>query len=299
MLDLSRLRIFVAVARQRSFTRAAEALYLAQPTVSQQVQVLERELGTQLLVRAGRRVELTAAGAALLEYAERLLALAAEAEHSVRQVAGMASHTLLLGAGTTLATYVLPDLLRRLQYQQPEITIEVQVGNTEELVEQLQRGTLELALIGQPHGQAYLDDEPFLNDELVLIVPPEHRLAAASSTDLRELGQEILLAREAGSALQSATAQLLVQAGVTPRRLLVLASLEAIKRGVEAGLGVAIVPRLSIDRELAAGALAMLTLPGQRTSRSFVVAWLRSRTPGPAAQSFLTLLRTPLGPAPR
>jgi DNA-binding transcriptional LysR family regulator len=296
MLDLARLRIFRAVARQGSFTRAAEQLYLAQPTVSQQVQVLERELGTPLLLRLGRRVELTPAGALLLDYADRLLELAEEAVVAVAAAAGTAARTLQLGAGNTLATYVLPDLLRRLQWERPEITIQIQVGNTEELLELLERGRLELALVGMPAGHQHLIAEPFLHDELVVIVAPDDPLAQRSSIELRGLESQTLFVREHGSALQAATATLLISARVEPARRVELANLEAIKRSVEAGLGVAIVPALAVGREIAAGTLRTIRLASPPPPRSFVAAWHRDRSLSPAAQAFLQVLRRPLGP---
>lgn len=296
MLDLSRLRIFCAVARQGSLTRAAEELYLAQPTVSQQIQVLERELGTALLIRLARGVELTEAGRALLPFAERMLELAAEAEGAVHEAAGLAARRLLLGAGNTLATYVLPDLLRRLQFERPEITVEIQVGNTEELVELLERGRLELALVGVPHGHRHLTSEPFLEDELVLIVAPDDPLAAQQEVEIRALAERTLLVRESGSALQAATAALLIETKVEPRHRITLANLEAIKRSVEAGLGIAIVPALAISREVSSGTLRPLRLAGAVTRRSFVVTWRHDRPLSPAAHAFLSLLRKPLDP---
>src|SRR5688500_13072528 len=129
LLDLPKLRMFVAVARAGSFTAAAEQLQLRQPTVSQQIQVLEHGLRTPLFDRLGRSIRITPAGAALLTYAERILELAAEAQTATREAAGLEARTLRLGAGNTLATYILPDMLARLRWERPEVLVQITVGN--------------------------------------------------------------------------------------------------------------------------------------------------------------------------
>lgn len=212
------MRIFLAVARTGSFTRAADELALRQPTVSQQVQALEHSLQTPLFERTGRRVVLTPAGEALLPYAERLLALAAEAETATREAAGLAARTLRLGAGNTLATYVLPDLLARLHWEHPAIAVQVQVGNTEQLIAAVLDLGVEMALVGEPLNHPQLAIHPFLHDELVVIVPPDDPWAKRTSIDVQELVQRTLLLRETGSALQASVAALLHDNGVVATR---------------------------------------------------------------------------------
>ncbi len=293
LLDLPKLRIFLAVARAGSFTRAAEELGLRQPTVSQQVQVLERGLGTKLFDRLGRSVRPTAAGQTLLSYAERLLTLAGEAEAATREAAGLAARTLRLGAGNTLATYILPDLLARLRWEHPEIGVQITVGNTAQLLDAVLDTRAELALVGSPVTDDRLMIQPFIEDELIAIVPPDSHLAATTTISLPVLARETMLVREQGSALQAAVSALLRERGAMPERTITLGNLEAIKRSVEAGLGVAVVPEIAVRREIRDASLHALRLEDVRDVRSFNYVYRRDRILSPAARVFADLLAKP------
>ena len=293
MLDLPKLRMFVAVAREGSFTRAAEALELRQPTVSQQIQVLEQGLATRLFERQGRVIRLTPAGAALLPYAERLLALAQEAREATREAAGLARRTLRLGAGNTLATYILPDLLARLRWERPDVIVQITVGNTDQLLEAVLDTRVELALVGSPAAEDRLAIRPFHQDELVVIAPPDGPWQAEKSVTISRLQDQTLFVREPGSALQAAVQALLGQHNVQAGHLITLGNLEAIKRSVEAGLGVAIVPEIAVRREVEDGTLRALSLSGVQTERSFNYVYHRGRMLSPAARIFVELLEKP------
>src|SRR5438552_12242696 len=136
-MDLHKLRIFVAIARQGGFTKAAEQLFMTQPTVSQQLALLESALKTQLIDRSTRKLHLTPPGEALLPYAEQILALSETAAEAARAAAGVADRTLRIGVGSTLATYLLPDLLRRYKTLYPERQTRITLGNTAELLDLL------------------------------------------------------------------------------------------------------------------------------------------------------------------
>lgn len=292
-LDLAKLRIFVAVARHASFTKAADELVLRQPTVSQQVRVLENELGTPLFDRLGRGVVLTAAGVALLERAEQLLALSDEARTATRAAAGLAARTLRLGVGNTLATYILPDLLARLRWERPDVAVQILVGNTEQLLAAAVDGRVELALVGSPAADPRLTITSFLRDDVVAIVPPDDPLALQATVQLADLAQQTLLVREAGSAQHDAVLALLHNAAVQPLHLLTLGNIEAIKRCVEAGLGVALVPGIAVRREVQSGTLRALPLRGVHDERSFNYAFRPDRPLTAAVQLFRALLHKP------
>ncbi len=293
VLDLPKLQIFVAVAHAGSFTRAAEMLDLRQPTVSQQIQVLERGLHARLFDRLGHRVQLTPAGSALLRYAERLLELVDEAQAATREAAGLSARTLRLGAGNTLATYVLPDLLARLRWEHPDVLMQITVGNTEQLLEAVHDAKVDLAIVGSPIDDDRLEIHPFLQDELVVIEPFDGPWRAQDSVALCELESQTLLIREPGSALQAALETLLHERHVRPERTMTLANIEAIKRSVEAGLGVAIVPEIAVRREVQAGTLHALRLQDVRDERCFNYVYHRDRILSPAAQVFVKLLQKP------
>ncbi len=293
ILDLPRLRIFAAVARSASFTRAAESLDLRQPSVSQQVQALERSLGVRLFDRLGHTVRPTAAGSALLLYAERILQLADEALAATREAAGVAARTLRLGVGNTLATYILPDLLARLRWENPEVVVQITVGNTDQLLDAVVDARVELALVGSPVSDARLLIQPFMQDALVAIDAPDGPWRDRDSISLEDLRPQTLFMREPGSALQASLAALLDTRSIKPERIITLGNLEAIKRSVEAGLGISILPEIAVRREVQDGALRSLTLRDLHDERHFNYAHRRDRLLSPAAHVFIALLHKP------
>jgi LysR family transcriptional regulator, low CO2-responsive transcriptional regulator len=289
-MDLHKLRIFAIIARTGNFTRAAELLHMAQPTVSQQLAALEAQLGVTLIERHTRQQRLTVAGEALLPYAERLLALANEASEAARAAAGVADHTLRLGAGHTLATYLLPELLRRYREQYAQHNVRISVGNTAELLELVASGGVELALVGSPAEHAGVATTVFMRDRLVVIVAPGDPWAGRDRVGLEELRGRTLLTREAGSALHATVEKLLGTATLGGEGVIVLGETEAIKRCVEAGLGVALVQAIAVEREVAAGTLCALTLTGGDDARTYNVARARGRALSTAAAALVELL---------
>lgn len=289
-MDIAKLRIFATVARLGNFTRAAELLYLTQPTVSQQIAALEVQLGAQLIERLPRRLRLTPAGAALLPYAEQILALAEEASEAARAAAGLADRTLRLGAGHTLATYLLPDLLSRYRELYPQRLARISVGNTAELLELVAADVVELALVGSPAEHAKVLVTPFMHDRLVVIVAPEDAWAARSEVDLAELNQRVLLTREPGSALHATVERLLGPGLLNGDRVILLGETEAIKRSVEAGLGVALIQGIAVEREVAAGNLRALALRGADDTRTYAYARRAGRELSAAARGLVELL---------
>lgn len=295
MLDLQKLRMFVAAAHAKNFTRAAEQLDLTQPTVSQQIQTLERDLNATLFERLGRSLELTPAGRALLPHAEQILTIERLAGQAVHAAAGISERTLMLSVGNTLGTYVLPDLLQRFGWEHPEFEVYVAMGNTEQVLAQVIGGEYELALVGSPHSHAHLKVMPFLTTELVVIVSPDDKLAHQRSIRIADLADRRVLIRESGSALQAATIGLFHANHIHPP-LTILNNLEAIKRSVEVGLGVAVVPSMVVRREVATDRLVALPIDGEETSRVYNVAHHRERHITDAARAFMQLLQKPLGP---
>jgi LysR family transcriptional regulator, low CO2-responsive transcriptional regulator len=289
-MDIAKLRIFATVARLGNFTRAAELLYLTQPTVSQQIAALEIQLGAQLIERLPRRLRLTPAGAALLPYAEQILALSEEASEAARAAAGLADRTLRLGAGHTLATYLLPDLLSRYRELYPQRLARISVGNTAELLELVAADVVELALVGSPAEHAKVLVTPFMHDRLMVIVAPEDDWAARSQVDLAELSERVLLTREPGSALHATVERLLGPGLLNGDRVILLGETEAIKRSVEAGLGVALIQGIAIEREVAAGNLRALALGGADDTRTYAYARRAGRELSAAASGIVELL---------
>jgi LysR family transcriptional regulator, transcriptional activator of the cysJI operon len=275
-LENFRLVVFRAVAEQLSFRRAAEELYLTQPAVSLQIKALEEDLGVQLFDRTGVRVALTPAGKRLLAYARRASALLAEAEQEVTALSGQHAGTLALGASTTIAQYVLPRLLAEFRRRHPRVQTTLVSGNTEHIVEALAQQQIALGLIEGPAHSRDVKTEPFLEDELVLIVPAAHEWAERGVVACAEIAEAPLLLRERGSGTRRVVELALEKQGIRRNTLNVvmqLDSVEAIKSAVEAGLGVGFVSRWALAKDQRAGrSLRVVELEGVRIQRSFLLA---------------------------
>jgi DNA-binding transcriptional LysR family regulator len=297
MLDLHKLNIFMTVARLRNFTRAAEHLHMTQPTISQQLAALEAALGTPLVERDTRRLRLTQAGEALVPYAEKMVALSGEAIEAVRAAAGLEESTLRLGVGHTLATYLLPGLLSRYRNTFPHYRAKISVGNTADLLTLLVADSIDLALVGSPAVHPEIITQPFMHDRLVVIVTPEDEWVTRTEIEATELLTRVFLTREPGSALHATVEQLFGADALDADNVILLGETEAIKRSVEAGLGVALVQGIAVEREVKAGSLYPLKLGGVDDTRTYLTARHITRKPSTAAEGMVTLLKTFTNPS--
>jgi len=293
-MNFNHLFLFRAVAEAGSFSRAGETVHISQPAISMQVAELEAQLDLTLFHRLPRGVKLTAAGQLLFGYAQRLGALADEAQSAMAEVKGVRRGRLSIGASTTIGVYLLPDLLGEYRRRYPDIDLRFDIANTEEIENRLVDGILDAGLTeGLPPNRDDLESVIFLRDELVPIVRPDHlRLYAGSEPlTLRELCTEPIILREPGSGTRE-----VVEGALTKRRqklkhiVMILGSTEAIKRAVAAGLGVAIVSHLTIQAELVLGRLAILPVRGFQVSRPLLRLCCRNRAQDPATLAFLALL---------
>jgi DNA-binding transcriptional LysR family regulator len=296
-MDLHKLRIFVAIARTGSFTRAAEQLYMTQPTISQQLAQLEADIGTPLIERRPRQQRLTPAGEALLPYAEQMMGLATAAADAARCAAGLAERTLRLGVGHVLATYLLPDLLQRYRGLYPQHQVSISVGNTAELIGRVAAGAVDLGLIGTPVENPDVEYAQFMADRLVAVVARDDMWAERSSVEPDELRTRTLLTREPGSALYASVERLLGIRIAERSDTIVLAESEAIKRCVEAGIGVAIIQSIAVQREVEQGILRALELRGGDNQRRYVYAWRRHASLNYATQAMIALLASGMAQA--
>ena len=259
-----------------------------------QVGELEAQLGLTLFHRLGRGVKLTTAGQLLLGYAQRLGALAVEAEQAMAEVKGLRRGHLAVGASTTIGVYLLPNLLGEYRRRYPDVDLQFHIANTDDIQRRLVDGTLDAGLTeGLPPDSHELETVIFLRDQLVPIAWPDHARLKADSKPLtlRQLCAEPMIVREPGSGTREVIDRALAKRGQKLERpSLVLGSTEAIKRAVAAGLGVAIVSHLTIQTELAAGQLAILPLQGFQLTRPLHRLCWRNRARDPATLAFLALL---------
>lgn len=290
-MTLRQLEIFLAVARARSFRRAAEAVALSQPALSQQVKELERELGTPVFDRLGRTVGLTDAGRLLEEHARRVFATLQGAREAIEELRGLDRGTLRLGGSTTPGIYLLPRLLGRFKARHPGVALSLCIGNTREIEERVRATDVDLGLVGgHVADRRETCVEARLVDRLALIVAPGHPWPRRRAIAPERLADECLLVREPGSATRRVTERALARAGITMRAGLELGHTEAIKRGVRAGLGVAFVSRYAIEAELASGQLRVVGVRGLTIERHFHVIRHDAKSLAPAARAFLGFL---------
>lgn len=295
-MELRQLRTFEAVARFGNLTRAAQALGLTQPAVSGQLQALEHEAGLRLVERLPRGVALTQAGEALLEYARRLLSLEDEAAAVMKQLRGEQEGMLRLFASPTIGSYVLPELLRSFRDGHPEARVVVQVQATPRVVEALQARGADAGLVEALPDADDLVVEPFLDDELILIAPAGHPWAGRGAIAAAALAEAELVSREPGSGTRAMLESALEGLGLHMRSAAELGTVEAIKNGVIAGLGVAFVSRLAVRAELEHGLLAEVPVEGLRLRRSFYYLQRRYRYPTTLLTAFTALVRSQSAP---
>jgi LysR family transcriptional regulator, transcriptional activator of the cysJI operon len=258
-----RLQVFYTVAKLLSFTKAADALHMTQPAVTFQVRQLEDYFNTRLFDRTHNRVSLTEAGRAVYEYAERIFEMYAEMENSVRELTGDVSGALTLGASTTVAEYMLPSLLGDFKRKYPEINIRLKVSNSEGIVSMVENNIIDLGVVESPVTNRNLLVEVCRVDQLVLIVPPGHALAGRKSVRMEEVLPYPFICREEGSGTREVIVEHMASEGIDKNALgvcLELGSPEAIKGAVEAGMGLSILSRATIDKELALKRLVAIPL---------------------------------------
>jgi DNA-binding transcriptional LysR family regulator len=293
-LDNFRLVVFRKVADQLSFRKAAEELYLSQPAVSLQIKALEEDLGVQLFDRTGTQIRLTAAGRVLLGYAEQVSSLLRHAEQEIASLSGDQAGHLALGASTTIAQYVLPRLLGEFARANPRIQSTLISGNTEHIVEAVEGQKIELGFIEGPARSRGVKTEPFLKDELVLIVSTAHEWAELASIKSADLCSASLLMRERGSGTRRVVEMALERSGINRNSLHIvmeLDSTEAIKSAVEAGLGIGFISRWAIAKDLRLdNTFRIVEVDGLRIQRDFLIAYPSGPEPLGLAMQFRRFL---------
>ncbi len=258
-----RLQVFHTVARLLSFTKAAETLHMTQPAVTFQIRQLEEHFNTRLFDRTHNRISLTVAGERVFEYAEKIIALYGEMDSRVRELTGDVSGILLIGASTTIAEYVLPGLLGEFQSRYPDVNVRLSVSNSLGIVHLVENNSVDVGIVESPVTNKNLAVEVCWHDELVFICPPHHALASRQLIAVEDLVTLPFLCREEGSGTREVISEYLAQNGVQLQDLnlcMEFGSPESIKSAVEAGLGISIVSRATVGKELKLGTLVALPL---------------------------------------
>ncbi len=284
-----RLQVFYTVAKQLSFTKAAELLYMTQPAVTFQVKQLEEHFNTRLFERSHSKISLTHAGEVALEYAERILNLSSEMETRLGELTGQVSGTLLVGASTTIAEYMLPRLLGDFKVQYPHVHARLTVANSETIESKVADHTLDVGLIESPSHHPQLTSHICCEDDLVAICSPKHPVAKFASITPAQLSEQPYVSRESGSGTREVVDEYFRQNGIQPEDLHItmeLGSREAIKGAVEAGLGIAIVSRATILKEIKLGDLIAVPLE-PRLNRPLSLVYAKEKFRSRLLQTFL------------
>lgn len=291
-MTLHQLRIFLAVGRLKSFTQAADELHLSQPDVSLHVHELEEEIGLELFDRVGKRIHLTQAGEVLREQANRIFAQLRETEQALAELKGLMRGSLLIGASTTIGMYLLPQALSDFRRRFPGIKVHLKIANTQEIERLVGGMEVDVGFTGGVLTfSKELKVETYLEDELVLILPPKHPLAKKKNVHLSDLVKETFILREAGSATRQVFERALRGQKIETKVEMELDSTEAIKWAVAEGLGVSVVSKHAVERETKVGLLSKQRIDGLRLHRPLHIVYHGQRHLPPAARAFLDLLR--------
>jgi DNA-binding transcriptional LysR family regulator len=289
-MNRNHLALFHAVAQAGGISRGAEKARISQPAVSKQIAELEDALGVKLLERLPRGCRLTEAGAILADYAQRWRSVESEAARAIEEYRGLKRGRLAVGASMTIGAYLLPEVVADFHRRFPDIELQLEIANTEHIQRALVNGSIEVGLTEGPIESDELESTVFFQDELVAIAPARHPLLKKKNVTVRELCREPFILREEGSGTRAVVERALRRKGMKIKPLLSLASPEAIKNLVAAGIGLAIVSRLIISLELQTGALGVVPLKDLTIRRPLHLQRIRGRNQSPALIKFLEVL---------
>lgn len=300
-MDIRRLEIFCKIVETKSFSRAAEAVLLSQPTVSEHVRILEETFDQKLLDRLGREVLPTPTGALLYDYARRIIQLRDEAMQAIRRLRGDLSGNLVLGASTIPGAYLLPSYIETFHTLFPAGRITLRISGTGRIVQDVAEGLLEMGIVGALPKEGTLEAREMFGDELLLAVWPGHPWAQHRRIAPSELCGAPFIMRESGSGTRRVMERGLRAAGVDPTGLSLVAEMgsnEAVRECVKGRLGISFLSSLSLKEDLERGDLISVGVEGVRLRRSFYLVRRRSRELTPLAQAFLEHLHKPAAPRP-
>jgi DNA-binding transcriptional LysR family regulator len=286
------LECFLAVARLGNLSRAAEEMFLTQPTLTARLKALEEEVGDQLFVRTSRGMRLTEAGKEFVPYAERCVGSFEEGRRHLAELREASGGRLVLGASPGVGTYALPGLLERFAAAYPKVSVSVRTGHSEDILEMTLREEVQLGLTrAMRHPE--IESLHLYEDELVLVVDPGHRFTKRGSAELAEIGEEQLIFFDHDSSYFEQTHALFRNAGIRELRTMEVDNIEAAKRMVEHRLGVAFLPRTAVVRSVAAGNLSLISVEENPEMSRSIVALKRRDVPssGPVA-AFLEVAST-------
>ena len=271
------LLAFVTVADEQNFTRAANKLHVSQPAISQHIQNLEQRLNVKLLDRTNKYVRLNRAGDVVYHHAKEILGLYGQLTRLVQDLKDEASGSLSIGASFTFGEYVLPHVVAEFRQTYPKIVPSIAVENTQAVVELVARGELDIGIIeGSAMHNAGVDVIPFAEDTVVVVAPSHHPLTSQALVTTQEIGAECWIVRERGSGTREITDYVFRTYGIQPKTMIEYSSTQVIKESVEAGLGITILSKWAIRKELMCSTLRIVPLSDSPIRRQFSIVLRKS-----------------------
>lgn len=263
------LRIFVTIVENKHSSLAAEELYLTHPDVNSQIQSLEEELGSKLIDNTSKHLTLTQSGEIYYGYAKQILLLQDKAKQEIKQLSNVVTGDLKVGASYTIGEYILPSVVAEFAARYPKVEIDTAIANTEEIIHAVQEKYLDIALVEGEVNNSDIMIRPIMEDEIILVVPNQHPLARLPIVTSEHLQDQVWILRESGSGTRAFSDKLIKEWGIEVRKTYVFGSGQAVKQAVTAGLGIALVSRWIVKKELNAKELKSIRIKGKRLTRSF------------------------------
>ena len=289
-MELSQIEAFIAASDRGSFSRAAELLGVAQPSLSNRIQSLERELGQRMFERMGRGVRLTDAGSAFLPYAQRVVRTLGEGVQLLESTRDGSGGRLTIGTAPAVGTYVLPKLLTAFSEKHGGVDVAVRTGHSDEVLRMVLEDEAQVGL-GRPIGHPDVVTYELYRDELVLVVGASHPYGERETMNLDDLARDSLILFDRDSGYFALIMEIFRELGVMPHQQMQLDSIEASKKMVEANLGIALLPALSVEREIAMGTLRKVMLETKTPiERAIGVMYRRTKPQSGPMAAFLRLL---------
>jgi len=286
------LKTFVTVVENKDFSLTAEELYLSHPNVRLQINILEEELGTKLVNSSSKHLELTQSGEIYYGYAKQILLLHDKAKQEIKQLSNPVTGALKVGASYTIGEYILPCLVAEFAAEYPKVEIETSIANTEEIIQAVRANYLDIALVEGEVNHTDLEVRTIMEDELILVVPIQHPLARLPIATSEHLKDQVWILRESGSGTRAFSDKLFKEWGIKVRKTYIFGSGQAVKQAVTAGLGIALVSRWIVRKELLANELKSIRIKGKRLNRSFYLIRPKNHVTSEAMEVFMEKLST-------
>ncbi|GLX70015.1 LysR family transcriptional regulator [Paenibacillus glycanilyticus] len=285
------LLVFMTVAEKHNFTRAAEALHMTQPAVSQHIQALENSIGTKLLDRSNKHVRLNKAGEIVYRHGKEIEGLYTRMQRLVDDLMHTASGTLSIGASYTFGEYVLPHAIAYLQHHYPLIKPTITIGNTKEISSLVAGGQLDIGIVEGALEHDKLHAESLARDLMYVVTSSSHRFGKDEDVSAASLRQETWIVREEGSGTREVTERMFLEQGLNPSSRMEFGSTQIIKESVEAGLGISLLSHWAVRKEISLGTISKLTIGGKPVEREFSLLTQHHQQHTKAAEVFIGILR--------